>query len=210
MAEISAPHTKATKEDWLNTARDVLIHDGVEQVKVMPLAARLGVSRSSFYWYFTNRNDLLDALLQGWMATSTENLVAAANMPTANIVEAVCNLYLCFIDPDRFDTRLEFAIHDWSRRSVKVRDLLLSSDARRIEAITDLFARFGYGADDALARARAVYYMQIGYNDRDLREPWERRVNLTPAYLEVFTGQRPTQRQIAAFRSAVQQILARH
>jgi AcrR family transcriptional regulator len=33
---------------------------GVDAVRVMPLSEALGVSRSSFYWYFKDRDDLLD------------------------------------------------------------------------------------------------------------------------------------------------------
>ena len=56
---------KATRADWLNTARDVLVSKGVAEVKVLMLSRRLKVSRSSFYWYFTNRQDLLDHLELG-------------------------------------------------------------------------------------------------------------------------------------------------
>ena len=49
---------KVTRQDWVNVALDVLIRDGVEQVNVLNLGNRLGVSRSSFYWYFTLRQHL--------------------------------------------------------------------------------------------------------------------------------------------------------
>ena len=55
---------KVTRQDWLNVAMDVLVSDGVEQVKVLTLGERLGVSRSSFYWYFKSRQELLTALLR--------------------------------------------------------------------------------------------------------------------------------------------------
>ena len=55
---------KATKDDWLNAALAILIREGIEAVLVLPRAKKLKVSRSSFYWYFKNRKDLLDHLLQ--------------------------------------------------------------------------------------------------------------------------------------------------
>jgi len=62
---------KVTREDWLNVALDVLVSEGVGEVKILTIGQRLNVSRSSFYWYFKSRQDLLDALLKHWQATNT-------------------------------------------------------------------------------------------------------------------------------------------
>ena len=75
-----AGNIKVTREDWIATAMGVLIHDGVDQVKILNLAQKMGVSRSSFYWYFGSRQDLLEALLAAWQAKNTAAMVA--NTPT--------------------------------------------------------------------------------------------------------------------------------
>ena len=56
-------NVKATRGDWLDVALSALAVEGVAHVTVLNLSERLGVSRSSFYWYFKNRDELLDALL---------------------------------------------------------------------------------------------------------------------------------------------------
>ncbi|MEM7669398.1 MAG: TetR/AcrR family transcriptional regulator, partial [Pseudomonadota bacterium] len=48
-------NTKVSREDWLSHAMEILIDRGVDHVKVLTVGDRLGVSRSSFYWYFKNR-----------------------------------------------------------------------------------------------------------------------------------------------------------
>ena len=77
-AEPLIGNIKVTRTDWLNVAMDVLVTDGVEQVKVLALAERMGVSRSSFYWYFKSRQELLDALLTSWDQTNTAVLITQA------------------------------------------------------------------------------------------------------------------------------------
>lgn len=180
---------KVTREDWLNVAMDVLISDGVEQVKVMSLSERLSVSRSSFYWYFKSRQDLLDALLEMWNCTNTAAIVSQANLPAASINGSVCNVFRCFFDPKLFNNPLDFAIRDWARRSGKVRRVLDQSDQIRIDALKSMFLRYDYPDIEALTRARILYYMQIGYNDADLNEPISERLRLLPTYLIGFTGQ---------------------
>jgi len=192
-------NTKVTRQDWLNVALDVLVSDGVERVKVLTLGERLGVSRSSFYWYFKSRQDLLDALLRHWRNTNTAALVRQAEAPAATITEAVCNVFRCVVDPALFDTRLDFAIRDWARRASSVRRVLDQSDARRLAALEGMFLRFGYPALEADTRARVLYYMQVGYNDADLHEPMTERMRRLPAYLLAFTGRTPRDVEIAAF-----------
>lgn len=194
-------NVKVTREDWLQIALSALIKDGVEGVKIQPLGSALGVSRSSFYWYFKSRQDLLDALLDHWQATNTSALVDMASAPSETITEAVGNVFRCVINPGLFDTRLDFAIRDWARRSDHVRAVLHQSDTRRLAALQDMFERFDYPHLEAVARARILYYMQIGYDDAQLGEPMEARNTLMPAYLIGFTGQHPKPEEVAALRS---------
>ncbi len=191
---------KVTREEWLKHALAALIKDGVEGVKIQPMGAALGVSRSSFYWYFKSRQDLLDALLEHWQATNTSALVSMAKTPARTITEAVGNVFRCVINPELFDTRLDFAVRDWARRSPSVRSVLQQSDARRLAALQEMFERFDYPELEAVARARILYYMQIGYDDAQLGESMETRYTLMPAYLVGFTGQQPKAHEVKALR----------
>lgn len=190
---------KVTREDWLNVAMDVLISDGVEKVKVLTLAERLDVSRSSFYWYFKSRQELLDSLLELWEATNTAAIVHQTTSPANTITQACFNFFKCFVDPDLFNSALDFAVRDWAKRSGKVRRILDQSDQTRISAIEEVFRKFGYDDTDALTRARILYYMQIGYNAAELNEPIEIRLNLTPSYIVGFTGQQPSEAEHQEF-----------
>jgi AcrR family transcriptional regulator len=168
---------------------------------VLDLSERLGVSRSSFYWYFKNRDELLDALLDRWDRLNTRSIVSEAEAPAATVNEAVCNVFRCWVNPAIFSPRLDFAVREWARRSVHVRKALDRSDRVRTEAVKALFVRFGYEDEDAFVRARVLYYMQIGYYALDLREPIEARLNLTPHYLKAFTGVGPSEAEVDAFRA---------
>ena len=67
---------RGTPDLWLDAAYQLLVEGGVEAVKVMPLAERLGLSRTSFYWHFPDREALLAGLVDRWKAKNTGNLVA--------------------------------------------------------------------------------------------------------------------------------------
>lgn len=189
---------RTTRDDWIRIALDTLVSEGVENIKVLVLANKLDCARSSFYWFFKNRADLLNTLLDYWESTNTQALVAAASLPAGSINFALGNLYASWVGPGKFDTQLDFAIRDWARRSGTVRRALDISDAARIRAIAGMFERFGYAEKEADVRARVVYFTQIGYDALDQRESWEERSARGPDYLYCMTGCRPTQAEIDA------------
>ena len=199
-------HVKVTRADWLNMARDVLVTEGVGEVKVLGLAKRMGVSRSSFYWYFKDRADLLSALLSEWETRNTAQIVHHCQLPSRNITQACCNFFRCFVDTSKFDSGLDFAIREWSRRDDAIRARVDGADASRIEGVTACFAKHGYASVDADARARILYFMQLGYHALEVREDIETRMSRLSPYIQGFTGQMPDAEAIADFLRHVEDI----
>jgi len=200
-------NVKVTREDWLDVAAEDLVERGVSQVKVLTLANKLGVSRSSFYWYFRGRKDLLDQLLARWEDRNTRAVLDHAARPAGNICRAVMHLFECFIDPRQFDPRLDFAVREWARRSAQVRARLDAADETRVVAIRDMFLRHGYEAADAFSRARIIYFMQISYYALVENEPFETRFEMLKPYLVSFTGQEPDPAEMAEFLEVAGELL---
>lgn len=198
---------KVTRQDWLRAALARLVDGGEEQVRIMPMADELGVSRSSFYWYFRDRQEILDALLDHWQSKNTAGLLAQAAAPAETITAAVCNVHRCVVNPALFDTALDFAMRDWARRAPRVAEVLKQSDARRVAALRSMFLRFDYGEDEAETRAFVLYYMQLGYDLAQLNEPVEARLARIPEYLFVFTGRRPQDAEVAEFTAYARRFL---
>lgn len=199
--EMPASGPRVTREDWLNVARDLLVSEGVAEVKVLTIGHRLQVARSSFYWYFRSRKDLLDALLADWEATNTAFLVRACEAPATSITGAVLNFFRCFVDRGLFDQRLDFAVREWARRDGSVRRVIDRADDTRLAALAAMFRRHGYPDAEADARARILYFMQLGYHALDQNEPMRIRMSRLEGYLLGFTGRTPDPEEMAAFRA---------
>lgn len=192
---------RGTPDLWLEAAYALLVEGGVEAVKVMPLAERLGLSRTSFYWHFADREALLAALVDRWKARNTGTLVARCEAPAATITEAMLNLVDCWVDAQLFDSRLEFAMRTWGLTDPAVDRAMTEADATRIAAITALFRRFGYDEIQSDTRARTLYLTQVGYIALRSQESFEVRMGRIPAYVLTFSGVAPTLAEIAAFRA---------
>lgn len=192
---------RGTPDLWLDAAYGLLVEGGVESVKIMPLAAHLGLSRSSFYWHFADREALLAGLVDRWRAQNTGSLVAQCAAPADTIAEAMLNLIDCWVEPRLFDSRLEFALRTWALTDPVVATALAKADADRIAALTALFRRFDFAATEADTRARAIYLTQIGYIVLNSDESFAVRMGRIPAYVLVFCGKPPSIAEVDAFRT---------
>jgi len=192
---------RGTPEVWLDAAYALLVEGGVDAVKVMPLAERLGLSRTSFYWHFADREALLSGLVDRWQSQNTANLVARCEAPAATITEAMLNLFDCWYDRKLFDSRLEFAMRTWSLTDPTVAAAMSGADTARLVAITGLFRRFGYSETEADTRARTLYLTQVGYIALRSDERLDVRMGRVPAYVLTFCGVAPSKAEVAAFQA---------
>jgi len=192
---------RGSEEVWLTAAKAALLDGGVDAVKIQPLATRLQLSRTSFYWFFRDRNALLDALLQSWEETNTRALVTATEAYADTIAEAVLNVISSFLDEDGFEPRFDFAIRGWAQQNADVMVRVNAADDRRLAAIRAMFERFGFEPHEADVRARTVYLVQIGYISMQVRETLATRMGRIPAYVKTYSGQAPTRRELARFHA---------
>lgn len=192
---------RGSAEVWLDAAYDMLVEGGVESVKVMPLAARLGLSRTSFYWHFPDREALLAGLIARWQSQNTANLIARTQAQAATVAEAMLNVTDCWITPALFDSRMEFAIRTWALTDSKLAEVLRGVDETRIQALTALFERFSFPPLEARLRAQTVYLTQVGYIAMRTEESLALRLQRIPDYVLIFTGQAPSAAELAAFRA---------
>lgn len=198
---ISPESNRVPLESWLKAAYDSLIESGIDAVKVLPLAKKLNISRTSFYWYFEDRNALLAALIGLWKNKNTDNLIKQSKAYAESLPEGILNVFDCWLNAELFDSQLEFSMRSWALQSEEVSAEILNADALRVDALADMFARFGFKPLEARTRARALYLTQIGYISMKMAEPTEYRMRYIPEYLKIFTGVEPEPRELERFYS---------
>lgn len=196
---ISPARQRGSKDLWLNAAYELLISEGIDAVKIMPLAKRLNLTRTGFYWFFKDIAELHGAMVRRWESKNTGNLIDRCDAEAHNICAALFNVMDCWLDPTLFDARLDLAVRNWARVDADVKTRIDDADARRIAAIENMFARYGYSKDQAHVRALTVIYTQIGYISMHVIEDRDERLARVAHYVEVFAGTPPSEGDIAQF-----------
>lgn len=190
---------RGSPEGWLEAAYDCLLESGVESVKILPLAKRLNLSRTSFYWFFKDREELLGALIARWREKNTGNLVKQSEAYAETLAEAMLNVFDCWLNKDLFDSQFEFAVRSWALQSPDILAEVQAADQARIEAIGRMFVRFGYDEGPADVRARTTYLVQIGYISMQSTEDIALRMKRIPDYIAIYTGEIPRKRELDRF-----------
>ncbi|KRB62193.1 TetR family transcriptional regulator [Rhizobium sp. Root708] len=190
---------RGSQEGWLEAAYSSLIDSGVDSVKILPLAKKLKLSRTSFYWFFKDREELLDALVQKWRDKNTGNLIKQSEAYAESLAEAMLNVFDCWLNKNLFDSQFEFAVRSWALQSADILKEVQAADQTRVEALSKMFMRFGLKAAPADVRARTTYLVQIGYISMQSQEDITVRMKRIAEYIAIYTGEIPQQRELDRF-----------
>ena len=151
---------KQDREAWVRAGLARLAEQGVEGVRVEPLAKALGVTKGSFYWHFADRGELLDAMLEAWSSSATAAVIErseAAGPDSKARLERLTE-----IASQGFDGKVELAIRNWSQADARVARVVEEIDATRLGYLRRLLKELGASPLEAEARAFLVYSLLWG------------------------------------------------
>jgi AcrR family transcriptional regulator len=177
-----------TRQNWIDAAREVLISEGIERVKVEPLAEKLKVSRGSFYWHFVDRQALLDALLALWEETALEPMRAVAGERDLTPVARYEKFMRVWVQGEPYCPIYDLSIRRWAMVAPEVSRVVKKADDARVKLLTGIFKDMGHDADEAFIRARITYFHQIGYYATDVQESTRTRERYWPLYVKILAG----------------------
>ena len=127
--------SRLTRTDWLVAARDALITEGKDALKIERLAKKLNVTRGGFYWHFRGRDDLLDALLKSWEQETNVLFEQALQGDHADGMSEFCALCRSWVNEDVYNPAYDSAVRDWARVSNRAEKAVKRVDRKRIDII---------------------------------------------------------------------------
>ncbi len=146
------------RDAWVDAGLVALEEEGVDAVAAAPLARALGVTRGSFYWHFSSREDLLGAVLARWERDHSDALVDA--------LEAVADprerLRLLVTQSLAKPPSIFVRLLDAADREPLVAAVLHRSATRRTELIAASLRELGLSPAEARRRALLAYTSYIG------------------------------------------------
>ena len=149
---------RLTKDDWLTHGLRTLAKDGANALKVGPMAAKLKVSRGSFYWHFGDIADFRTQLLRSWQERSTEQVIRDLDTRKAEpdrLKQFMKRAFAARRDLDR-------AVRSWAADDEEAARIVAAVDARRVAYIAKMLVGAGVESKQALGRAAFLYWAYLG------------------------------------------------
>lgn len=156
--------TTLDKRAWTDAALHALAENGIEGVRVEILARDLGVTKGSFYWHFSDRGELLDAVLQEWRRRATLSIIDRLESTHEPPEQRLRRLLRLQFESRRaeFGSDVELSIRLWGRRDARALAVLREVDELRLRYMRGLLEELGIDKTEAAARAILAYsYMRV-------------------------------------------------
>lgn len=142
-----------SRDAWLDAAAVAIAEGGFDNVRVLLLAKKLGVTRGSFYWHFRDHQDLITSFLYRWRDRRLNDLNAW--MPSRDDVESETRRILHRLLSEGTHNvqrmRVELAVRDFARKDALAARVVAEIDQARIAQNVELLERIAEdprGADD--------------------------------------------------------------
>ena len=173
------------RDDWIRGALELLSTAGVEKVKIVPLARKLGVTSGSFYWHFTNRRHLHDELLEYWEREMTDKAIEQAKNfegpPKSRILLLMEQVMATGM------ARYDLAIWHWAQSDASVRTVFERTLNKRFAFAAWMFRQAGFSKVQAETRGRMMVVYMMGESTLIPDSPDQRKKRLRLKY-EILTS----------------------
>ena len=149
---------RLTAQDWIRFAMTTLAREGADALKADILARKLGVSRGSFYWHFTDLGDFQARVIEHWRQTTTEAIITDIERHDSRERRLDALLHRALAH----GAVLEIRMRAWADANPLAARAVAEVDRRRRDYLEQLLVEAGVASPAAAARAQLLYWTYLG------------------------------------------------
>jgi len=143
---------------WIDCALTTLAHEGFDALKADVLARKLGISRGSFYWHFTDLAAFHARVIEHWKQMATEAIITDIE----RYAEPEERLSALLAHAFGRGGSLEIRMRTWADNNPEAARAVSEIDRRRREYIERLLVQAGIASPVAATRAQLLYWSYLG------------------------------------------------
>ena len=172
---------KNTRQTWLDAGLQMLAQQGPEHLRIMTIAAKMGVTKGSFYWHFKNLDEYHCALIEEWERCDTQQAIAFVDNMSG---DAHAKLRCWITGASMSDFKLAKAIRIWSMSHSLVSEVQTRVDQQRTRYLCKLLREVGWQPEEADTLGNWTYWAFIGFSNQPDPSIDEKQLQLILAVLK--------------------------
>lgn len=149
---------RLTAQDWIDFALRTLADEGSDMLKADVLARKLGVTRGSFYWHFSDLDGFHSRVIEHWRQLATEAIIADLERYERHQERLDRLLRRAFAHRNV----LEIRMRGWADNNAAAERAIRDIDCRRREYIEHMLMEAGIPTSLAATRAQLLYWAYLG------------------------------------------------
>ncbi|HNM84024.1 MAG TPA: TetR/AcrR family transcriptional regulator [Mycobacterium sp.] len=161
MRTVRPAGTRLSVDDWIQAGYALIADDGLEALKIDRLCKRIGATKGSFYWHFTDMAAYRSALIEAWAQQRGEEHQVYRQIGDLPPRERLSKMIAALVAPRHW--KLERAMREWARTDKNVAAGVEAADRRVVQTVRQAFRDLGFTAEEAELRARTTFAAGIGF-----------------------------------------------
>jgi len=158
------PKVIVTEEQWIEAGIANFARNGLDGLVIEKMASALGCSKSSFYWYFDNRQHYIARIVERWVELSTLEIMQRPSGPGSADVQLTELLARMFSATRKGD--FLFYFRKLAGDDPVFREKLETVERMRMQYAEGLIGRLGMDPAAAEQKAHLLYHYYLGWYER--------------------------------------------
>ncbi|CAA0092260.1 putative HTH-type transcriptional regulator TtgW [Zhongshania aliphaticivorans] len=164
MATKPAPKKKqerSSRDDWLRAALELLGEEGIARITIDALCKKLRLTKGSFYWHFSGRQELLEGMADRYANAHHREIRERIDSSDLDDWERIK-----LVAKDAFDNyaRIDHAMRIWAEECEFTAEAIKLSDARTLRFTEEKLVNLGVPQDRATLIARLMLCTGLGFS----------------------------------------------
>lgn len=159
------PKTVATENQWLDAGLALFAVGGIDALVVERMAHSLSCSKSSFYWYFKDREAFLDTMIRRWIDRATTSVIVGSEQEPA--AESKIRSLLAVMFEDKNSKNTMFHLRQLGASRIAYEQMLDEVEKTRIRYMTSLLLQLQFDEVSAREKAEMIYDYYLGWYERN-------------------------------------------
>ncbi|AFM16347.1 transcriptional regulator [Mycolicibacterium chubuense NBB4] len=175
--------SRLSADDWVQAGYAILADGGLEALKLDRLCRRLGVTKGSFYWHFTDMAGYRAAVVEAWgqlRDRDRSRFGALGDLPPR---DRLAQMMASLLGERHWS--LERAMREWARTDPAAAASVRAADRQVLDAVRRAYEDAGFTGEDADMRANATFAVGVGFLHLSGETPNARLASQRDRFLDV-------------------------